>query len=137
MKGPPHIGFLIFSKVMTVLPICTPCLILVSSRLSLSSFTNVPNLDLLSKTKQSSPTLSILAWLRETEMSVMRISHSCPLPNLMPSAGTFWMTIMLLAFYEIPSSMRWWPGGFYIGKSSYSCLSFSMNRGYSSLQTSQ
>lgn len=42
-------AFLIFSKVMTVLPICTPCLIRDNSISNLSYLTSVPNLDLLSK----------------------------------------------------------------------------------------
>jgi hypothetical protein len=70
-----HTIFLMISKVITVLPICMPCLIFPTSKHSFYYFTNVPNLDLLSKIKKSSPILSIFEWFLETEMSAIRISH--------------------------------------------------------------
>lgn len=62
------------SKITTVLPIWIPCWCLFpTSTFILSYFTNVPNFDLLSKIWNPVPLNFINAWLRETEISVIRI----------------------------------------------------------------
>lgn len=72
----------------------------------LSSRTRVPNLELLSKMKKELFWILMKACFLDTEMSVILISQSCPLPSFIPPSGVFWITIMLFYFSQAPSKIR-------------------------------